>query len=64
MKILISILILVIVFGFDIFKFFSFSVGSWFGKNITKFVVDNNSYVQIDNKKKDILIIAKGPTDW
>ena len=51
------------VFGFDIFRFFSFSVGSWFGKYIIKFVVDNNSYVQVDNKKKDILIIAKGPTD-
>ena len=51
------------VFGFDIFRFFSFSVGSWFGKYIIKFVVDNNSSVQVDNRKKDILIIAKGPTD-
>ena len=52
MKILINVLILVMVFGFDTFRFFSFSVSSWFGKYVIKFAVDNNSSVYVDNRKK------------
>ena len=32
------------------------------GKNVIIFGVDMSSTVHIDNKKKDILIFAKGPT--
>ena len=32
------------------------------GKNIITFEVDMNSSVHIDNKKKDTLILGKGPT--
>ena len=33
-----------------------------FGKNVTIFFADMNSFVHIDNKKKDILILGKDPT--
>ena len=33
-----------------------------FGKNVTIFFADMNSFVHIDNKKKDILILDKDPT--
>ena len=36
--------------------------GGGFGQNIIIFGVDMSSSVHIDNKKKDILIIGKGPT--
>ena len=32
------------------------------GKNVIIFGVDMSSSVHIDNKKKDILILGKGPT--
>ena len=32
------------------------------GKNVINFAVDMSSSVHIDNKKKDILILGKGPT--
>ena len=31
-------------------------------KNVVIFGVDNSASVQIDNKKKDILVLVKGPT--
>ena len=39
-----------------------FSVGDEIGKNVIIFRVDISSFHHIDNKKKDILIIGKGPT--
>ena len=51
------------VLGFDTRASLSLSDGSGFGKNITIFGVDMSSSVHIDNKKKDILILAKGSTD-
>ena len=47
--------------GFDSRSEFSFPDGSM-GKNIITFEVDMNSSVHIDNKKKDTLILGKGPT--
>ena len=47
--------------GFDRRSSFSFS-GSGFGQNLLIFGVDMSSSVHIDNKKKDILIPGKGPT--
>ena len=35
--------------------------GSGFGKNVIIFRADMSSSVYIDNKKKDILILGKGP---
>ena len=40
----------------------SFSIGNETGKNVTIFRVDMNSSSKIDNRKKDILINGKGPT--
>ena len=40
---------------------FSFPGGA-FGQNVVIFVVDMNSSVHIDNRKKDILILGDGPT--
>ena len=40
---------------------FSFSGGE-FGQNVIIFGVDMSSSVHVDNKKKDILILGKGPT--
>ena len=42
---------------------FSFSNGSGFGKNGIIFGGYMSSPVHVDNKKKDILILGKGPTD-
>ena len=39
-----------------------FSIGDEFGKNVIVFGVDMSSSSHIDNKKKDILILGKGPT--
>ena len=41
--------------------FFSHSSGGT-GRNIKAFGVDINSFMKIDNRKKDILILGKGPT--
>ena len=47
--------------GFDIKSDFSFS-GGGFGQNVIIFGVDISSSAHIDNKKKNILILGKGPT--
>ena len=39
-----------------------YSVDNRFGRNVIIFGVDMSSSVHIDNKKKDILILEKGPT--
>ena len=39
-----------------------FSVGNEFGRNCIIFRVDMSSSVHVDSKKKDILILGKGPT--
>ena len=38
-----------------------FSLGNGFGRNCIIFGVDMNSFVHVDNTKKDILILGKGP---
>ena len=47
--------------GFDRRSRFSFPSGG-FGQNILIFGVDMSSSAHIDNKKKDILVLGKGPT--
>ena len=47
--------------GFDRRSSFSFPSGG-FGQNVIIFGVDMSSSAHIDNKKKDILILGKGPT--
>ena len=47
--------------GFDRRSSFSFP-GGGFGQNVLIFGADMSSSVHVDNKKKDILVIAKGPT--
>ena len=46
--------------GFDRRSSFSFP-GGGFGQNVLIFEVDMSSSVHIDNKKKDILVLEKGP---
>ena len=46
---------------FDFRSLFSLPNFDW-GKNATIFGVDMSLSVHIDNKKKDILILGKGPT--
>ena len=46
--------------GFD--RTSIYSVGNGFGRNVIIFGVDMSSSVHIDNKKKDILVPGKGPT--
>ena len=46
---------------FDEKSSFSFP-GGGFGQNLIIFGVNMSSFVQVDNKKKDILIPGKGPT--
>ena len=46
--------------GFDRETIFSF--GNDIGKNIIIFGVDMSSSAKLDNRKKDILIVGKGPT--
>ena len=46
---------------FDRKSSFSFP-GGWFGQTIIIFGVDMSSSVHVDNKKKDILILGKGPS--
>ena len=47
--------------GFDRRSSFSFP-GGGFGQNVLIFGVDMSSSAHIDNKKKDILILGKEPT--
>ena len=47
--------------GFDRRSSFTFP-GGGFGQNVLIFVVDMSSSAHIDNKKKDILVLGKGPT--
>ena len=47
--------------GFDRKGSFSFLSGGY-GQNIIIFGVDVNSFIHIDNKKKDMLILGRGPT--
>ena len=47
--------------GFDRRLSFSFPSGG-FGQNILIFGADMSSSAHIDNKKKDILVLGKGPT--
>ena len=46
--------------GFD--RQSPFSIGKETGKNVIIFGVDMSSSTKIDNSKKDILILGKGPT--
>ena len=47
--------------GFDRKGFFS--LGNEIGRNVIVFGVDMSLYSHVDNKKKDILILGKGPTE-
>ena len=47
--------------GYDRRSSFSFPSGG-FGQNVLIFGVDMSSSFHIDNKKKDILVLRKGPT--
>ena len=60
MLVLISINIVDVVLDFIENDFFSFGNGT--GRNVIISGVDMNSSPYIDNKKKDVLIIGKGPT--
>ena len=51
----------ILLIGFDRRVRFSFP-GSEFGKDVIIFGVDMSSSVHVDNKKNDILISGKGPT--
>ena len=46
----------------DLIKKGSYSIGHEVGRNVMIFGVDMRSSSHIDNKKKDILILGKGPT--
>ena len=39
-------------------------VANELGKNVMIFGVDMGSFVYVDNKKKDILNLGEGPTQW
>ena len=58
-----KVLNLLCLLRFDARGSFSLSDGSRFGKNVIIFRAEMNSLVHIDNKKKDILIFGKGPTN-
>ena len=47
--------------GFDRRSSFSFPSGG-FGQNVLIFGADMSSSIHIDNKKKDILVLGRGPT--
>ena len=49
--------------GFDARGSFPSSDDSAFNKNVIRFSADMRSFVHIDNKKKDILVLINGPTD-
>ena len=48
--------------GLDRKSAFSFPVGVGFGQNVTIFGVDMSFSAHIDSKKKDILVLRRGPT--
>ena len=52
----------ILVMELGLVETFSFPGGIGFGQNIIIFGVDMSSSAHIDNKKKDILILGKGPT--
>ena len=39
-------------------------IGNGVGRDVIIFGVDMSSHPHIDNKKKDIFILGKGPTRW
>ena len=47
--------------GFDRRSSFSFLSGG-FGQNVLIFGADMSSSIHVDNKKKDILVLGRGPT--
>ena len=47
--------------GFDRRSSFSFPSGG-FGRNVLIFGADMSTSIHIDNKKKDILLLGRGPT--
>ena len=47
--------------GFDRRSSFSFT-GGGFGQNVLIFGADMSTSIQVDNKKKDILVLGRGPT--
>ena len=47
--------------GFDSSSLFTYPDIDW-GKNVVFFRKDNSSSVHVDKKKKDILVLDKGPT--
>ena len=50
---------------YRIWLLFIFSVPNFdWGKNVISFEVDNSWSVDIDNKKIDVLVFGKGPTQW
>ena len=49
--------------GLDRRSSYSFP-GGRFGQNLLIFGADMNSSAHIDNKRKDILVLRKGPTQW
>ena len=49
-------------FGIGFYRCETFSVGNGFGKNVIIFGVDMSSFLHVDHKKKDILILDDSPT--
>ena len=49
-------------YGIGFYRKGSYSIGDEVGRNVIIFGVDMSSSPHIDNKKKDILILGKGPT--
>ena len=49
--------------GFDRNGSFSFA-GTALDRSVIIFRVDMNSSTNIDNRKKDLLILGKGPAQW
>ena len=47
--------------AFDFDRNFSFTCGG-FGQNVLIFGADMSTSIHIDNKKKDILVLGRGPT--
>ena len=50
-------------YWFDALSYFSLSSSGRFGKNVIIFRLDKSPSVYPDNRKKDLLILGKGPTD-
>ena len=49
-------------YGIGFVRQSSFSIGNEIGKNVITFGVDMSSLTKTDSRKKDILILGKGPT--